>query len=159
MRRLVFAALLCTLPSTALAKDLSGRLAIGLDNTIARTPALSIRYGVPLGDPLQQLQLEGDFSTQLTRGADDQEFFIGGRAMYGVAVEDQLNLYLGTGLGGMSTPEGFTFRLQPGFSVDAFLFGLENLGFTAGFGLNIDLGETTGIGTSGAVLGGVHYWF
>ena len=95
----------------------------------------------------------------MTQDADLTELFIGGRAMWALVVEDQANLYLSAGMGGLNTPDGFTFRLQPGFCIDAFLFGLENLGVTTGFGLDIDLGETTGIATSGALLGGIHYWF
>ena len=52
MRRTFLSALVLCLPSTAFAKDLSGRLAIGLDNYIGRTPSLSVRFGVPTGDPL-----------------------------------------------------------------------------------------------------------
>ena len=41
---------------------------------------------------------------------------------------------------------------------DFFLFGLDNLGFTVEWGLNLDTGGT-GLGTAAAVGAGVHYWF
>ena len=159
MRRLLIAALVCTFPSSVFAKDLSGRVAVGVDQTIARTPALSVRFGLPSEEPTRQIQFQGSLAIDAQRDQDNTEFFVGGRVLYGVVIEDQLNLYLGTGLGGLNTPDGMTFRVQPGVSIDAFLFGLENLGFNTGLGLNIDIGQTTGIGTTGAILGGVHYWF
>jgi hypothetical protein len=159
MRLTCLAILSLFLPAMAQAKDLSGRVAFGVDQTMGRSPALSIRYGVPTGNPLRQIQIEGDFSVDLTRHQAPAELFIGGRVMYAVAVEDELNFYLSAGMGGLNTPDGFTFRLQPGCMVDAFPFGLENLGITGGFGLDLDLGETTGIATNGAVMGGFHYWF
>ena len=159
MRRLLLAALVCPLPSSVFAKDLSGQIAVGVDQTIARTPAISIRYGLPSDDPVRQLQFQAALAIDAQRDQDNLELFVGGRVLYGVVIEDQLNLYLGTALGGLNTPDGMTFRVQPCVSIDAFLFGLENLGFNTGLGLNIDIGQTTGIGTTGAILGGVHYWF
>jgi hypothetical protein len=42
---------------------------------------------------------------------------------------------------------------------DFFLFGLENLGFTIEWGLNIDVGPTSGVSTTAAAAAGAHYWF
>jgi hypothetical protein len=48
-------------------------------------------------------------------------------------------------------------RLQPAFGVDAFPFGLENLGLTVECGMNLDVGDAPGAATM--VGFGAHYWF
>ena len=79
MRRLLLAALVCTLPSSVFAKDLSGQIAVGVDQTIARTPAISIRYGLPSDDPVRQLQFQAALAIDAQRDQDNLELFVGGR--------------------------------------------------------------------------------
>jgi hypothetical protein len=62
-------------------------------------------------------------------------------------------------MGALSDDDGTTLRIQPAMGADFFLFGLENLGFTVEWGLNLDLTGQSGIATTAAVGAGVHYWF
>ena len=149
-------------PGAAQAKDLRNRLAAGANLHLGSIPALSLRYGLPTPDPAINVQIEalagfwayGDAGTQAVAG---------GRALYGVVAEDNMNLFLGAGAGVVSqTASGTTdsvVRVQPVMGADFFFFGLENLGFTTEWGINIDLGSSSGAATSAALGGGVHYWF
>ena len=87
--------------------------------------------------------------------------FFGARGLYGVVAEDNLSLLVGAGLGYARSGGSAAFRVEPLMSAEFFLFGLENLGLTLQWGLQLDLG---GSGTafrsigSGAAIG-AHYWF
>ncbi len=51
-------------------------------------------------------------------------------------------------------------RLQPALGAEFFLYGLENLGFSTEWGLNLDLAKTTRVDTiSGGPAVAVHYYF
>ena len=150
------------MPGVAQAKDLRNRVAVGANAHLGSIPALSVRYGLPTPDPAINVQLEvsAGFSAYGDLGS---QAVAGGRLLYGVVAEDNMNLFLGAGAGVLSqTASGATdtaVRVQPVMGADFFLFGLENLGFTAEWGLNIDLGSSSGAATSAALGGGVHYWF
>ena len=145
-------------PGTADAKDLRSRLAIGANAHLGSVPALSVRYGLPTGNPAVNVQLEAlaGFWTVTDSPANATA---GGRLLYGVVAEDNMNLFLGAGAGVNVVAGDAAFRLQPVMGADFFLFGLENLGFTAEWGINVDLGSSTAAGTSASLGGGVHYWF
>ena len=69
-----------------------------------------------------------------------------------------MNLYLGVGAGYLGGPG--TIRVQPGIGAQFFLFGLENLGFSAEWGVNVDLGSTYALTTFGSgPAAAVHYYF
>lgn len=168
--------LLPLLVSPASAKDLNGKLGVGFsqqfggDGTFS---SLSLRYGLPTGKPTTNLAVELDVGVDVDAGATD--LFGGGRFLWGVVAEDNMNLYLGAGAGylqrnvlavaddGLSTePSPYdVVRVQPSLGAEFFLFGLENLGFTAEFGVNLDIGEggtrVTTVGGAPAV--GMHYYF
>jgi len=145
--------------SSADAKDLRSRLGVGFHQQFGSVTTLSARYGLPMPKPTQSLQLEADVGFDFTDG-DPAAFFAGGRALYGVVAEDNLNLYLGAGAGyAVSGTSGFV-RLQPAVGAEFFLFGLENLGFSVEWGVTIDLGAETGVSTFGtAPNAAVHYYF
>lgn len=145
-------------PSAAHAKDLRNRVGVGFNSWFGHVNSLSVRWGVPTSDPAVNLQLEGDFG-MASSSTGRSDVFAGGRLLYAVVAEDNMNLSLGAGGGYLSDLNGGRFRLQPSATVDFFLFGLENLGFTGGYGFDIDLGSTTGFATTGSVIGGLHYWF
>lgn len=161
-RRLLPAAIACAVallaPSDAHAKDLRNRIGAGYNAWFGQVNALSVRYGLPTGDPAVNIQVEGNLGLDADNSSSD-DFFAGGRLLYGVVVEDNMNLSLGAGAGYIASGGRGRLRLQPSATVDFFLFGLENLGFSSGVGLNLDLGSPTGVSTTGAVLGGLHYWF
>lgn len=159
--------LLTMLLATADAKDLNGRLGVGFNQSIgftqssATVTALSVRYGIPTGTPTINFQIEAnaglDYSSTGTRANG------GLRLQYGVVAEDNLNLYLGAGVGYLFdnyTPGASAVRVQPSLEAEFFPFGLENLGFTAGVGVNVDIGSGVRIGTvGGAPNVGMHYYF
>jgi hypothetical protein len=150
--------LLLTAMSSADAKDLGNRFGVGFNNQLGDLPAISARYGLPSANPAINIQVEADLGLNIVSGGTT-EVLIGGRALYAVVVEDNVNLYAFGG-GALSTAADVTtVRIQPGLEIQAFPFGLENIGINAGFGLNIDLGSAAGVSTTGSLLAGAHYWF
>lgn len=165
MRHLLSAAAVLLLSSAVLwsaptaAKDLGNRIGVGMQTQLGAVPALSVRYGLPMPNPAINIQVEGDFGLYSAQ-SEPTALVLGGRALYAVVVEDNMNLYAYGGAAYLDEGGASTFRLQPGLEIQAFPFGLENLGLTAGTGLNIDLGGgQTGLSTLGSVLAGFHYWF
>lgn len=161
MRKTLLPTLLVAMaPLPAAAKDLNGRFGVGFSQSFNGTTALSLRYGLPLNDPAVNVQLEGfggfDFNNQ-----GSNRLVVGGRALYGVVVEDNMNLYAAAGAGILTSQADNTssIRLQPAMGAEFFLFGLENLGFMTEWGLNVDLGSDTGLSTTANAGIGVHYWF
>jgi hypothetical protein len=155
MRRLALASSLAVLPALAHAKDLGGRLGLGASAGFGTLPCLSLRWGLPTGDPKVSVQLEAMGGASTTA----ESALGGGRALYAVVVEDNLNLYLGAGGAYvMDGSDGFV-RLQPSMGAQFFLFGLENLGFTAEWGLLIDVAGRSAVQTTGSPGVGVHYYF
>ena len=150
--------LLLTAIQGADAKDLGNRIGIGINNQLGALPAISARYGLPTSNPAINIQVEADLGLNIVSGGAT-EVLVGGRALYAVVVEDNMNLYAFGGGALSTTDDATTFRIQPGLEVQAFPFGLENLGLNAGFGVNLDLGGVSGVSTTGAVLAGMHYWF
>lgn len=160
MRRLLFMMGVLAAPSVAGAKDLRQRIGVGFDTQLGQLSALSARFGLPTSDPAINVQvgLQAGFASSSANGATNAVFG-GGKLMYGVVAEDNMNLYVSAGAGALNDGTSTTARLQPGMAVDFFLFGLENLGFTTGWGINLDLGQASGVSTTAAVGAGVHYWF
>lgn len=143
----------------AAAKDLGNRVGVGVQTQLGTVPTVSVRYGVPMPNPAINIQVEGDFGL-VSAQSTPRQLVLGGRALYAVVVEDNLNLYAYGGVAYLDEGGASTLRLQPGLEVQAFPFGLENLGLTTGLGANIDLGGgQTGLSTLGSVLAGFHYWF
>lgn len=159
-------AALLVLPSPALAKDLNGKLGVGFNQSLGyassagSVSSLSLRYGLPTGKPTVNVQIELDGGVDVSSAGT--RFLGGGRFLYGVVAEDNMNLYLGAGVGYLyDGPDATSFvRVQPALEAQFFPFGLENLGFTAGIGLSVDLGSELGLTTvGGAPNVGMHYYF
>lgn len=162
---------LLLLPS-AEAKDLRSKVGLGFHQAIGpdNLTALSVRYGFPAAKPVTNIQLEADVGLALA-AETPASFYAGGRLLYTVVAEDNLNLYLGAGAGYANqvvppadadsdpTSAGFV-RIQPAVGAEFFLFGLENLGFSVEWGVNVDLGSTWSVQTVGsAPAAAVHYYF
>ena len=141
------------------AKDLRDRVGVGFNSWAGggSLTNLSVRWGLPTTDPVRNVQFEGNLGLNTSLGGD--LVYAGGRLLYGVVAEDNMNLYVSGGAGTLFQGGDLLVRVQPGLTADFFLFGLENLGFTGGFGANLDLGKGGGVTTSGAAMGGFHYWF
>lgn len=154
-------ALLALLSSPeAQAKDLRGQFAIGFENQLSGLPALSAKYAFPTGQSQLNAQLQVVAGWDVEPNADNRTFF-GARGLYGVVAEDNMSLLVGAGLGYAQTGESASFRVEPLMSAEFFLFGLENLGLTLQWGLQLDLSSA---GTSFRSMGsgaaiGAHYWF
>jgi hypothetical protein len=145
-------------PGVAHAKDLRGRVGAGFNTSFGQVQAISARYGIPTSDPAINIQTEFDFGFASYENVTDG-LFAGGRLLYGVVAEDNMNLYLGAGAGYVGYGTGNVVRIQPVASVDFFLFGLENLGFNASWGLNLDVGDQSGLATTANLGAGLHYFF
>jgi hypothetical protein len=159
MNRLMFPLAALLLSPVAEAKDLRGRTGIGFNQQFGHVSALSVRYGLPTPSPVMNIQLEGMFGLDTAATDDGGNVVYGARVLYGFLAEDNMNLFAGGGVGGVNTAAENTVRLQPTMGTDFFLFGLENLGFTIEWGLNLDIGPTSGVSTTAAAAAGAHYWF
>ncbi len=164
MRHLLPAAAVCAAllaAPAAQAKDLRNRFAVGFNNQFGHAASLSARYGLPWNDEAINLQLEILAGVDLD--SDDtttDAVSAGARLLYALVAEDNMNLYAAAGLGWVSYDGAAAVRLQPGLSAQFFLFGLENLGFSADWGLSIDLGTPSAISSFTSVPGmGLHYYF
>lgn len=154
---MLLALLLVSAPADA--KDLRSRIGVGFHQQFGNVTALSVRGGLPMAKPTSNLQLELDVGADLASGTDPK-FFAGGRALYSVVAEDNMNLYLGAGGGYLVDGPSGLVRLQPVAGAEFFLFGLENLGFSVEWGVNVDLGATWGVETVGSAPAiGAHYYF
>jgi len=154
---LLFAAL--TLASPVQAKDLRGRTGVGFNQQFGHVSALSARYGLPTSSPVVNVHLEGNFGLDTGAQKEGGNVFYGARVLYGVLAEDNMNLFVAGGVGGLTTGDANTVRMQPGMGADFFLFGLDNLGFTLEWGLNLDVGQQSAVATTAAMAAGAHYWF
>jgi hypothetical protein len=145
-------------PSAAHAKDLKGKLGLGFHTQVGGGPALAVRYGLPTGDESPfNIIVEGYTGFSTDDGTAD-EFTAGGRLLFSTVIEDNMNFYVGAGAGYVMQDGVEVVRLQPLASIDIFLFGLDNLGLTTAFGVDLDVGgDTTGVATT--ALAGITYWF
>lgn len=148
---------LALLPTTAVAKDLSGKVGVGFNNQFASLSALSARYVLPLAD--LHVAIEANVGTSILKGQENAAF--GGlRMIYGLVREDNMVLHAGLGVGLWGEGKTNSLRLQPVLGAEFFLYGLENLGFLVEWGLTIDLGSENRVyTTSTAPSAGLHYYF
>ncbi len=153
------AALLLLMTPAVEAKDLQGRVGVGFAAALDDQAALTVRYGLPVGEPPTNMLVEVQAGVDL-QGAVDDSWLVGARVLYAVVAEDNLNLYAAVGGAWVSTGGAGRFRLQPALSAEWFAFGLENLGLSAQWGLAVDFGGGVDVRTFGGGPGlGLHYYF
>lgn len=140
----------------AYAKDLNGRVGVGAEQ-VGGLSTLSFRYGLPTGKPTLNLGIGVDAGVNLSGSASD--YYGGARVYFGVVAEDNMNLYVGAGVGYGSRGGTPALRIAPDLGAEFFLFGLENLGFIAELSVDVDLGADTSIATVGTPAVGFHYYF
>lgn len=157
--------------TSASAKDLRGRFAVGFTNQLSPLTSASIKFTFGAKNPTVCVQLQGIAGIALYRArTNNDQFFAGFRMLLTFIAEDNLNVYAGVGAGYAGFDDGSrAVRTQPAIGIEFFLFGLENLGLSAEFGVNLDIGispssgldVTTGSGPNAASFGavGVHYYF
>lgn len=176
LRFTLCALLTLLLTSAAHGKDLRGRFGVGVDTQMALSAtaaptALSVKYTLPAADKTINMQVQGLFALKITE-QQPASMMAGARFLYPLVAEDNLNLFVGIGaayLSGAAFDLALddngdpldTFRVQPLMGLEFFFYGLENLGFTAGLGLNVDLLGAVQVATTGATFGalGIHYYF
>ena len=164
MRRalLLIAVMSLLLPSAAAAKDLRKKVGIGFNNNFSSVSSLSVKVGLPTNKATVNVQVQGLVGFSLDTSALER-FFAGGRAILPVVAEDNLNVYGALGGGWVRFATGDdAARVQAVLGVEFFMFGLERLGFSAEFGVNLDVAPgifelATTSGTAASV--GVHYYF
>jgi len=160
MTRLLFLLAGCLFISPAVqAKDLRGRFGAGFNQQFGHVSAFSVRYALPTNSHAVNIQLEGNFGLDTATDTDGRNVFSGGRILYGFVAEDNMTLFGAGGIGILTQSDENTVRIQPAMGADFFLFGLDNLGFTVEWGLNLDTGGSPGLETAAAMGAGVHYWF
>ncbi len=155
---------LLALSADAQAKDLRSRIGVGLYQPIdigtkgGSLTMISLRYGLPLAKPTQNLILELDAGFRVDASLAEAGYGGGLRVLYALVVEDNLNFY-GSVYGGYQQNFGGdpAARVTPGVGVEFFPFGLDNLGISADIGLNLDFGKDVHFGTAPAL--GVRYYF
>ena len=153
------------LSGQAHAKDMDGRLGVGVNQWFGSMPAISARYGIPLRKINKNISSDLEIQTELCFGfstdpTEPNELLFSGRFLYGMVVEDNMNLMAGGGLGVLRIDDFSVLRLQPGIEAQIFPLGTPNLSINAGFGLNLDIGGTEDrTGTAGSALAGFQYWF
>ncbi|MBN1336779.1 MAG: hypothetical protein JXB39_12550 [Deltaproteobacteria bacterium] len=143
----------------ARAKDLRKRVAVGVESSVG-APLLSVRAGLPMPSPVVNVLVEGLAGFSTGTDAVPSGGTVGVRLLYGIVAEDNMNLYGSAGMGWTSRTEGGALWIQPALSVECFPFGLENLGLSIAWGVQVDLGSPSGVATWGAGPGlGARYWF
>ena len=147
--------------SSVFAKDLDNRLGVGINQTLGTVPTLSVRYGIPMPEKSMEVQAEIFVGFDTAPSTQIQPILnIGIKGVYGIIVEDNLNILAGGALAFVDKDGDPTFRMLPSLEAQFFLMGLDNLSFGSTVGLNVDLGQTQSqIQVGGNILGSVHYWF
>ena len=161
----VVACLLVAAPASA--KDLRGRFALGFNNQFGPMTSASLKFTLPAKQPTVNIQLQLVAGAALFKARNYNDQYFGGlRMLFTFVAEDNLNLYAGGGGGYVGFSDATNaVRIQPVMGTEFFFFGLENLGISAEFGVNVDIGvgSTSGLdvstaaGSFGAV--GMHYYF
>jgi len=142
-------------PQGASAKALSSHLGIGFTGSPNGPTALSVRFVLPDGSPASNIAIEA-------RGGIDtsaDQTLVGVRGLYGFVAEDHLNVYASAAVDMLLEDSTSTPRVSPGLSIEYFPFGLEFLGFSAEFGLAVELDENRHMQTFGNPAAGVTYYF
>ena len=152
--------ILSTLLSSAFAKDLDGRIAVGLNQSAGDIPALSARFALPLPQKALEVQVGAVVGFNTDPNTITPAFVLGLRGLYGLIVEDNMNIMAGGTLAYISDNGSPTVRLQPSIESQFFLMGLDNLSFAPSIGLNFDMGPANSkVSVGGNFLGSIHYWF
>lgn len=154
--------------SNAMAKNLAERFGAGFDSQIGltqRLDAASVRYWID-----RDMGVQGDFAFMNfapKNGSSQTAFGMGGKFLYNVIEETNMNLYAGGGIYVFNQPV-YAINMKTGFSLGAlsgiefFFEGLPNLGFNVE--LDIGLKYLDGYGTTfgisaDSINAGVHYYF
>jgi len=147
---LVVAGILLSFPFKGESADLKGRLGVGY-SALSPLSGWSIRYWLS-----ENLAVNGIFGFHFE--TDSSEFLLGGRVIYKVKDETNLNLYLGGEIGAdLRENADDNFSIGPFAGVEFFLSGLPNLGFGAEIGAYYQSAEDAFATAFGRLV--AHYYF
>jgi len=147
---LVMVSILLCLPFKGEAVNLKNRLGVGY-SALSPLSGWSLRYWL-----LEKFAVNPviDFHFE----TDRNEFLLGGRAIYKVKDENNLNLYLGGEIGvDLRQNRDDNFCVGPFTGVEYFFAGLSNLGFGAEIGVYYQ-SAASAFATAFSQVG-VHYYF
>ena len=146
--------------STLFAKDLDGRLGVGVNQILGQHSAVSLRFAIPVPEKVMEVQTEVMFGVDTDPDTPHATSLFGVRGSYGLIVEDNMNIMGGAALCYLKSDGSPTFRIQPSLEAQFFLLGLENLSLSSSIGMEFDFGEgTTQFQIGGNLVGSIHYWF
>jgi hypothetical protein len=166
MRKVKFIAILLIIilvsTSNVAAKDLLGLIGVGFNSQLSPRDITSISIKYWAGS---KLCLQGMLGFQLTDDVD--EFDIGGKALYVIKSEQNMNVYAGGGLGIANIDQDAggsdtAFSLSGVLGVEYFFSGLPNLGFSTELGLmflDYDNEDSVGSDADTFLTAGIHYYF
>ncbi|MGA1864951.1 MAG: hypothetical protein ACMUHX_07810 [bacterium] len=166
MKKVKFIAILLIIifvsASNVAAKDMLGLIGIGFNSQLGSRDVSSISVKYWAGS---RLCLQGMLGFQLTDEVD--EFDIGGKGLYVIKAEENMNVYAGGGLGIANTDpdeekSDTSFSISGVFGVEYFFSGLPNLGFSTELGLmfsDYDDNDSVGTGADTFLTAGIHYYF
>ena len=149
------------LASTSLfAKDLDGRLGVGVNQILGQNSNISVRFAVPMPKEVMEVQAEVYLGIDTDPNTPYAASIFGLRGVYGIIVEDNMNILGGGAIAYLNSDGSPTFRIQPSIEAQFFLMGLDNLSFSSTIGMEIDFGKGSGqFQLGGNLIGSMHYWF
>jgi len=147
---LVAVGILLSFPFKGESANLKGKLGVGY-SALSPLSGWSIRYWLT-----GNLAVNGIFGFHFE--TDNNEFLLGGRAIYKVKDETNLNLYLGGEIGAdLRENVDDNFSVGPFAGVEFFLSGLPNLGLGAEIGAYYQSAEKAFATAFGRLV--AHYYF
>ncbi len=162
VRALLLALALLLSPTLSHGKDLRGRVGLGFQNNFSELLSISAKFGLPTERETANVQLQVLVGFSLSTKADER-FFAGCRVLLPFIAEDNLNLYGAVGAGWLRRAEADQLlRVSGAVGAEFFLFGLENLGLAAEFGLQLEVAPPdVEVGTTSGTVAGlaIHYYF
>ncbi|MGA1842901.1 MAG: hypothetical protein ACMUIU_19975 [bacterium] len=148
--------------SNVAAKDMLGLFGIGFNSQLGSRDFSSISVKYWAGS---RLCVQGMLGFQLADDVD--EFKIGGKGLYVIKTEENMNVYVGGGLGIVNTDPNqeksdTSFLISGVLGLEYFFSGLPNLGFSTELGLIFsDYKDNDSVGTGAYTFlsAGIHYYF
>ena len=142
------------------AKDLDGRLGVGVNQILGQNSSISVRFAVPMPKEVMEVQAEAFLGIDTDPDSPHAQSLFGVRGVYGIIVEDNMNILGGASLAYLDSDGSPTFRIQPSLEAQFFLMGLDNLSFSSTVGMEIDFGKgSSQFQIGGNLIGSMHYWF
>lgn len=160
IRILVCLALPLLLAPNGQARDLQGRLGLGYNDEflnfdgVGGVPAVSLKYGTT-----REFAIEGILGMST---ANPHSSVVGGKVYKNIFYETSLNFYFTTGMAAIAANSQSGVQILGGFGAEAFIPGIESLGFSMETGGTLDnLSGSFAFRTLGVSFlnAGMHFYF